>query len=103
MSRLAPLSEVPDRGTLAVSHDGEPILLCRFGEHLLAYAGRCPHRGAPLADGTVEGAMLRCPWHQALFDLRTGERVHGPDCDDLTPVAVTAVDRVIHAAEEART
>jgi nitrite reductase (NADH) small subunit len=33
----------------------------------------CPHRGGPLADGTIEGGKLVCPWHQWEFDLATGQ------------------------------
>ena len=43
----------------------------------------CPHRGGPLADGQLLGPFLRCPWHGATFDVRTGRRLRGPACPDL--------------------
>lgn len=38
----------------------------------------CPHRGGPLAEGTVEGETIVCPWHQWEFDLATGQALHSP-------------------------
>jgi nitrite reductase (NADH) small subunit len=38
----------------------------------LALDNVCPHRGGPLAEGTIEGGKVVCPWHQWEFDLATG-------------------------------
>jgi nitrite reductase (NADH) small subunit len=38
----------------------------------------CPHRGGPLAEGSVEHGKIVCPWHQWEFDLATGEATHSP-------------------------
>ncbi|KIQ20814.1 2Fe-2S ferredoxin [Rhodococcus sp. Leaf7] len=32
----------------------------------------CPHRGGPLADGQIDGAVVVCPLHQYQFSLDTG-------------------------------
>jgi nitrite reductase (NADH) small subunit len=39
----------------------------------LALDNVCPHRGGPLAEGTVEHGKIVCPWHQWEFDLATGQ------------------------------
>jgi nitrite reductase/ring-hydroxylating ferredoxin subunit len=54
-----------------------------LGDRTVRVPARCPHRGAPLAQGTVTGTFLECPWHGATFDLRTGRRLRGPLCADL--------------------
>lgn len=59
------------------------VLVCRLDGVLCAVQAACPHRGAPLAEGTLDGAILTCPWHGASFDVRTGRRVRGPECGDL--------------------
>jgi len=33
----------------------------------------CPHEGGPLEQGSIEEYRLTCPWHQAVFDIRTGK------------------------------
>ena len=37
-----------------------------------AIEGLCPHAGAPLADGYLEGTVVICPWHAWRFDLEDG-------------------------------
>ena len=43
-----------------------------IGGKPLAVDNVCPHRGGPLAEGTIEGDKVVCPWHQWEFDLATG-------------------------------
>jgi nitrite reductase/ring-hydroxylating ferredoxin subunit len=63
--------------------DGDGVLVCRLDGVVCAVQSVCPHRGAPLAEGTLHGAVLTCPWHGASFDVRTGRRLRGPECADL--------------------
>ncbi len=54
------------------------IVLTRHGGGIVALSDRCPHRGAPLHEGTVcEGAIV-CPWHQSVFRLADGGIARGP-------------------------
>ncbi len=40
---------------------------------IFALSGKCTHKGGPLADGTVSGGNLICPWHGGAFDVDTGK------------------------------
>ncbi|MFD1659107.1 Rieske (2Fe-2S) protein [Streptomyces caeni] len=55
-----------------------PLAVYRLGGRLYAVADRCPHAGAALSQGEVEGTVVTCPGHGSQFDLCTGERVRGP-------------------------
>ena len=56
----------PDKPT-AITILGEPIVLWRAGEQLVAMADRCVHRMAPLSLGRCEGMTLRCMYHGLVF------------------------------------
>lgn len=57
---------------------GEAVLLVRSGGKLYALNATCSHYGGPLAEGLQVDGTLRCPWHHARFDVRTGAAVGAP-------------------------
>lgn len=57
---------------------GGSIVVLRIGARLHAIRDECPHAGASLADGTLEGTIITCPRHGSQFDVTTGARERGP-------------------------
>jgi nitrite reductase (NADH) small subunit len=51
---------------------GRTLCVATIAGKPLALDNVCPHRGGPLAEGTVENGKIVCPWHQFEFDLATG-------------------------------
>src|SRR5262249_14100865 len=70
--------------------NGDAVLLIRRGDDFLAISATCTHYGGPLAEGRIDGDDVRCPWHHACFNLRTGEALRAPA---LSPVACWIVER----------
>src|SRR3979490_1017559 len=77
-------------GETLVGHVGDQdVLLVRSGADIFAIDAHCSHYHGPLADGLVVGDSIRCPWHHACFDLRTGEATRAPA---LNPIAIWKVE-----------
>ncbi|RTL91920.1 MAG: pyridine nucleotide-disulfide oxidoreductase [Hyphomicrobiales bacterium] len=86
---IAP-ADLPDGGKLVGRCGDDQVLLVRRGTEVFAVSATCTHYGGPLVDGLVADATVRCPWHHACFDLRTGEALRAPA---FNPLACWAVER----------
>ena len=85
---IAAIDELPPGQKRIVLVEGREVGLFNVQGRFYAVRNVCPHQGAPLClgeiDGTMlpsnpqeyrwgrEGEILRCPWHGWEFDLRTG-------------------------------
>ena len=75
--KVADLSEVPPgTGKLVVGPFDKPMALFNVEGQIYAINHVCPHRGGPLAEGTLAGTVVTCPWHGWTFDVTTGEPDH---------------------------
>jgi apoptosis-inducing factor 3 len=76
------IEEVPNEGMLLGHAFDEAILVAGQGPELFAIGATCTHYGGPLAKGLMVDCTVRCPWHHARFDLRTGEAIGAPALSD---------------------
>jgi ferredoxin-NADP reductase/nitrite reductase/ring-hydroxylating ferredoxin subunit len=89
--------KVADTKNIQPSHmkevhvDGENICLVNVDGKYYAIGSICTHEGGPLADGTLEGYEVECPWHGSKFDVRTGE-VTNPPASEPEPSYEVKVD-----------
>jgi 3-phenylpropionate/trans-cinnamate dioxygenase ferredoxin subunit len=72
-----------------VTVGGREVGVFNINGEFYALRNSCPHRGAPLCHGRLrplmishgvyqldserEGEILKCPWHQWEFDIKTGQ------------------------------
>jgi 3-phenylpropionate/trans-cinnamate dioxygenase ferredoxin subunit len=78
---------------MAVTAPGrrKPIALFRWAGEFYALGDECSHAYAPLSGGNVEEYVVRCPWHGAQFDIRTGKGVGDLAYPDLRTFPVRVV------------
>ena len=79
---------------------GQPVLLLRDNGEVFAVDALCTHYHGPLAEGIVVDGGIRCPWHHACFDLRSGEALHAPATAPLACWNVTQKDGYIFVGEK---
>ena len=70
--QVAAASDLPPGSRKLVRTDGHSVLLFNVDGSVHAIADSCPHAGAWLGSGKLDGCFLRCPSHGLEFDLRTG-------------------------------
>ncbi len=76
---VAAAAELPPGSRKLVRTDGHSLLLFNVDGRVHAIADSCPHAGAWLGSGKLNGCFLRCPAHGLEFDLRTGCARSGQD------------------------
>lgn len=91
---VATVSEIPPGSKKIVEAGGRSLGVYNLAGHFYALRNVCPHQGAELCKGLVkplvvskepghfeyerEGEIVRCPWHQWEFDIKTGCMIVDP-------------------------
>ncbi|HET6724976.1 MAG TPA: FAD-dependent oxidoreductase [Gammaproteobacteria bacterium] len=83
------LADVPEDGMIGGHVGDENVLVARRNGEPFALSAKCTHYGGPLDKGLIVDATIRCPWHHARFDLKTGEAIGAPA---LNPVGCWKVE-----------
>jgi 3-phenylpropionate/trans-cinnamate dioxygenase ferredoxin subunit len=102
---LAKLKEAAMTRTIPIAHardvapgsrklafvDGRSVVLFNIEGVIHAIDNACPHNGASLANGRLDGRILQCPAHGLRFDLVSGCMVGAPDVC-LTKLCVEGIE-----------
>jgi apoptosis-inducing factor 3 len=93
---VARFHELQDDQKRQVTVGDTDILLIRRADRVYAIGAYCTHNQAPLEQGVLHGDCLVCPWHNAYFDITTGDLNQPPGLDSLQryPVRIDG-DRVL--------
>lgn len=86
---VAALASIPPGSSRAHTVAGRRIALFNVDGRIHAMDDLCPHAGAPLSDGRLNGCVITCPWHAWSFDVTNG-RMPGQDqdCQSVYPVFI---------------
>lgn len=100
---VARLDEIPEGGGRLVNYGRQQVALFNVDGVLHAVNNRCPHSRGPLCEGEIHredgGPAVTCPWHEAAFDLQTGQVLYGPSVRDVATFAVRVEDGAVFIAE----
>jgi nitrite reductase (NADH) small subunit len=88
------VSEIAEGDKKIIEANGRSIGVYNINGEFFAIRNTCPHQGAALCSGITsalitskgpgnfeyerDGEIVRCPWHQWEFDIKTGAMVADP-------------------------
>jgi 3-phenylpropionate/trans-cinnamate dioxygenase ferredoxin subunit len=91
---VASVADLPPGSRKLVTIKGRPIAIFNIKGEFFGLLNRCPHQGGSLCHGALtglvqssepgsysysrQGEIIRCPWHQWEFDIRTGQSYCDP-------------------------
>lgn len=96
---LLTTNEIPNGSMKEIKiNDGkDSVLLVHMGNSYTCLGSKCPHYSAPLINGVLTKTHVTCPWHDAKFDIKTGECLNGPSFDDIPKYEVVVEGERIYA------
>ncbi|ETW19211.1 hypothetical protein PFNF135_01919 [Plasmodium falciparum NF135/5.C10] len=82
---------------IKVHEEKDTVLLVRVNNKYYCLGPKCPHYSAPLKSGVLTNEYITCPWHDAKFDIKTGECINGPSFDDIPKYEVVIEGNEVYA------
>ena len=76
--KLCDKSVIPLGELKAFKIKGHEVLAANVDGKIFCLDARCTHAGAPLAEGSLSGEVLTCPWHYSQFNIISGLVIRGP-------------------------
>ena len=76
---VARVGEIPEGEGRAFPVNGRMVAVFLSDGQYSAINDFCPHMGASLASGYVEGTAVICPWHAWRFCIRDGSWLDAPN------------------------
>jgi nitrite reductase/ring-hydroxylating ferredoxin subunit len=70
--------DIPAGKMKSVDVAGVSVLLANIAGEYYAIGNKCTHRGCKLSSGVFDGEAVKCHCHKSVFNVKTGEVVHGP-------------------------
>ena len=71
-TKVAKTADIPTGTGKSFTVDSKPVALFNIDGTFYAIEDVCPHHGAPLGGGPLDGTIVACPWHFWQFDVTNG-------------------------------
>ena len=97
---VAQAADVSPGQMIWVAVDRQRIVLANVGGIFYALRDVCGHKNAPLSRGRLDGHLIECPLHFAVFDVRTGNLVDGPVSADVPTYEVRVEAGCVYVKRE---
>ncbi len=98
---ICKVNDIPDGEGKSFNFNDISVAIFRVAENFYALEDRCSHANVTISGGYVHQRELcvACPWHGAQFDLRSGQVLTPPACEDIKSfsVSVEGEDVIISA------
>ena len=76
--RVASTADLAPGEAKCVEVAGKKIALFNLDGSFYAIEDTCTHRGGPLSEGEISDDEVTCPWHGAVFNIKTGAVLGSP-------------------------
>lgn len=96
-------SDLKDGEMKEVAVGEAKVLLVRSRSQYSAIGSRCSHYGAPLIKGVLGEDRVRCPFHGACFNVKTGDIEDYPGLDSLPCHKVTVKNGQVYVTVNKKT
>jgi nitrite reductase (NADH) small subunit/3-phenylpropionate/trans-cinnamate dioxygenase ferredoxin subunit len=90
--KVAKTTDIPVGEGRTFSVDGQLVAVFNLDNQFFALNDLCPHMGASLAEGSVEGGAVTCPWHAWRFCVKDGTWLDNPRASVKTETYPVHVD-----------
>ncbi|MGR4064428.1 MAG: Rieske (2Fe-2S) protein [Vulcanimicrobiaceae bacterium] len=71
--RVSSVAAIPPGRSRAFDVGRYEVAVFNVGGTFYATENACPHQGGPIAEGTLDGEEVTCPWHAWTFNVTTGK------------------------------
>lgn len=87
--------EIEEDDLIRFDHADKTYCIYFIDDGYYATDGICTHESVHLEEGLVMHGEIECPMHQGIFNIKTGEAVSPPACDDLKTYPIKIEDNKI--------
>jgi nitrite reductase/ring-hydroxylating ferredoxin subunit len=77
-TKVASTADIAPGEAKCIEVAGKKVALFNLEGNFYAIDDTCPHRGGPLSEGEVAGEEVTCPWHGAIYNIKTGAALGPP-------------------------